>query len=114
MLLQQNFSNAMTVIKAARRLSITDFSAQADVSRSTMQNILKESCNLRMDTVEHIAEHLGVHPAVLLFPGYSNSQLEFALLLLDTLEVFSNLPKSRQLRAARLLYHLIRLLCSDK
>ena len=114
MLLQQNFSNAMTVIKAARKLSITDFSAKTHVSRSTMQNILNGNCNLRMDTVEHIADRLGVHPAVLLFPNHSNSQLKFALLLLETLEAFLNLPKGRKLKAAKLFYHLILQLCSDE
>lgn len=114
MLLRQNFSNAMTVIKAARKLSITDFSKETGISRSAMQEILKGNCNLRIDTVEHIASNLGLHPAVLLFPDCSNAQQEFALLLLQTLEAFSKLPKHRQRRAAKLFYCLIHTLYSGK
>ena len=104
----------MTVIKAARKLSVTDFSEETGISRSAMQEILKGTCNPRIDTVEHIAKNLHVHPAALLFPACSNSQLEFTLLLLQTLEAFSKLPKKRQLRAAKLFYHLTRMLYSDK
>lgn len=109
MLLQRNFSNAMTVIKTARKLSITDFSEEIGISRSSMQEILKGTCNPRISTIEYIADNLGVHPAGLLFPGCSNSQLEFSLILLQTLETFSDLPEDRQREAAELLCQLLRI-----
>ena len=94
--LQQNLSNFMNAIRSSRKQSITEFANEIGISRSEMQQILKGSCNLRIDTVKYIADKLTVDPLILLFPSYSKSQQEFALLLLNKLFAFSKVPLEMQ------------------
>lgn len=105
--LQRNLSNFMNAIRSSRKQSITEFAEEIGISRSEMQQILKGTCNLRIDTVKYIADKLNVDPLILLFPSYSKSQQEFALLLLNTLNAFSKLPKEKQDEAAKLFHKLI-------
>ncbi|MFQ8602963.1 MAG: helix-turn-helix domain-containing protein [Anaerovoracaceae bacterium] len=107
MTLQRNLSNFMNAIRSSRKQSITEFAEEIGISRSEMQQILKGTCNLRIDTVKYIADKLNVDPLILLFPSYSKSQQEFALLLLNTLNAFSKLPKEKQDEAAKLFHKLI-------
>jgi len=102
----------MNTIRLSRKQSITEFAEEIGISRSEMQNILKGTCNLRLDTIRYIADKLSIHPSVLLFPSYSGSQLEYALLLLQTIDVFSHLPEDQQTKAAELFHELILLLKS--
>ena len=56
MVLQKNLSAAMKVIRAARKQSITEFSEDLGIARSSLQDILNGTGNPRMDTVEYIAD----------------------------------------------------------
>lgn len=104
----------MNTIRFSRKRSIAEFSEEIGISRSEMQKILKGTCNPCINTVEYIADRLGVHPSVLLFPCCLHPQMEFALLLLQTLEAFSTLPQDQQQKAADLFYQLICIQRSDK
>ena len=105
--LQQNLSNFMNAIRSSRKQSITEFANQIGISRSEMQQILKGSCNLRIDTVKYIADNLKIDPALLLFPSYSEVQYEFALLILHILDTFSKIPKDKQTDAANNFHQLL-------
>lgn len=107
MTLQRNLSNFMNAVRSSKKQSITEFAEEVGVLRSEMQQILKGTCNLRIDTVKYIADNLDVDPEAMLFPSYTESQQEFALLLLRTLDAFSRLPKEKQKDASFLFHDLI-------
>ncbi len=108
--LQQNLSNYMKAVRLSRKKSITEFSEELGISRSELQNILKGTCNPRLDTISYIADKLNAHPSTLLLPPFSEPQQEFALSLLKTLDIFSDIPPEKQREAAELLCRLIMLL----
>lgn len=105
--LQQNLSNFMNAIRSSRNQSITEFSRELGISRSEMQNILKGTCNPRLDTVCYIAEKLDVHASLLLFSSLSKSQLDYSLLLLKTLDCFCSIPYEKQKEASELFCKLL-------
>lgn len=107
MFLQQNLSNYMNALRSSKKQSITEFSEEIGISRSAMQDILKGSCNLRMDTVQYIADRLDVNPSDLLCSPYSDKQMETVLTLLKTIDAFSNVPEPQREKAAALFHELI-------
>lgn len=113
MTLQKKLSNTMNALRISRRQSITEFSEELGVSRSCMQDLLKGNGNPRMDTVEHIANRLHMNPAALFSCSFTEEQLETALLLLQTVKVFSKLPEEERKRSAALFHELILIVGSE-
>lgn len=64
--LQHNLAAHLLEIRTARKLSLSEFSAELGIARSSLQSILRGASNPRMDTVEVIAQSLGVAPIALL------------------------------------------------
>lgn len=62
----ENLARRLNEIRKKRGLSITEFSEELDISRSSLQSILLCKGNPRTDTIEHIARKLGVSPISLL------------------------------------------------
>lgn len=114
MTLQRNLSNFMNALRTSKKQSITEFSEDIGISRSEMQNILKGNCNLRLDTVKYIADKLDIDPAAFFLSPYSESQCELALLFLQTLDCFWDLPPEKQSEAAELFHKLLKIFPSDK
>lgn len=114
MTLQQHLSTYMNSVRLNRKQSINKFAEDSGVSRSSMQKILKGTCNSRIDTIKCIADNLDVNPEDMLFPPYDESHQEFALLLIRTLETFSNLPREKQENAASMFNDLILMMEENK
>lgn len=77
-------------IRKARGLSITEFSEELGIARSSLQAILSGTGNPRCDTIEHIAGHLNVDYRMLLSDPQTNlpiyptdQQLRSLFLLLE-------------------------------
>ena len=62
----KNLACKLKEIKAERGVSVTEFSEQLEISRSSLQSLLSCKGNPRIDTVEHIAQKLQIDPIVLL------------------------------------------------
>ena len=107
MTIQKNLSNMMRAIRESRNVSITQFSEELGISRSSLQDLLNGKSNPRIDTVEHIAESLAINPLTLLSAAYSEEQLETAILLLETIEAISRLPTEKRIKCASLFHELI-------
>ena len=103
----------MNALRISRRQSIAEFSEELGVSRSFMQDLLNGNGNPRMDTIEHLADRLQMNPAALFSSSFSEGQFETALLLLQTLEVFSKLPEEERKHSAALFHELILILGSE-
>ena len=110
MVLQKNLSAAMKVIRAARKQSITEFSEDLGIARSSLQDILNGTGNPRMDTVEYIADQLNVSPMALLSGSFQDEQLQTALLLVQTIDAVSKLSEDQLLEFGELFQKMILLL----
>ena len=110
MTLQKNLSNVMNAIRTSRHQSISEFSEELGISRSSMQELLKGNGNPRMDTIELIADRLHVNPLALLSGSYSEEHLEYIMLLLQTIDIVSKLPDEKKLKFASLFQELILLM----
>lgn len=106
MILQQNLANILQAIRDTQKVSLTELSEVLNISRSTLQNILNGTCNLRMDTIEQIASRLEVNPALLVSSSFTERQWESILFLFHGIESFSSLPREKKQEAAILLYRL--------
>lgn len=105
--LQQNLSNYLNAIRRHKNQSLTEFSQEIGVARSTLQELLRGTGNPRLDTIQVMADGLGVHSMELLSSEYSQQQIQFAYILLETIKTFSSLPKEKKTTAAYLFHELI-------
>ena len=113
-MLEKNLAAAMRVLRASRNQSITEFAEDLGIARSSLQDILSGTGNPRMDTVEFIAEQLDVDPVALLSGAFDESQLQTAILLLNTIDAVSRLPAEQQIAFGRLFQQMILLLNPDE
>lgn len=114
MTLQQNLSNSMNIIRSSKKQSITEFSEEIGIARSEMQKILNGTCNLRMDTLEHIADQLQIDSAALISSSPYNLHFDFLLSVLQKFEFFSKLSEEKQRKFVDLLDQLLLLISSDQ
>ena len=68
-----------------RNKSLTEFSEELGISRTALYEYLRGRGNPSVETLEHIAEKLGVSPAVLMTGLFDLDRREITLLLLDTI-----------------------------
>lgn len=108
MILQKNLSNSMKFIKASRHQSVTEFSEELGIARSSLQTILKGDSNPRIDTIECIAERLHIHPLLLL--SAEESHLDSAILVAETLQAISLLDSEQKIRFLDLFQELVQIL----
>ena len=66
MQIQHNMATVIRVVKEARGESLAEFSAELEISRSSLQEYLSGHGNPNISTVEHLADKLGVDPIFLL------------------------------------------------
>lgn len=92
MALCKNLGDRLNRIRKAQGLSITEFSEQLGIARSSLQTILNGTGNPRSDTIEQIAGHLNLDYQVLLMGPQTpepnpltEQQIQSLLLLLEGL-----------------------------
>ena len=64
--IKHNLAKQLTTIRQQRGLSITEFSEELEIARSSLQDLLSGAGNPRTETIEHIANQLGIDPITLL------------------------------------------------
>ena len=62
----KNLADHLNAIRLERKLSITEFSEELGIARSSLQLLLSGAGNPRADTVEFLADPLGTSPLWLL------------------------------------------------
>lgn len=107
MLLRKSLMDTMNALRRSRGLSITAFSEEVGISRSSMQSLLKGTANPRMDTVEHVAARLRLDPAVLLSGALSAQQLDIAISLLRALDFFAAFSSEEKEKFASLFLEML-------
>ena len=63
--IQKNIAAAMRAAMEESQLSLTDFSKELGIGKSSLQAYLNCQQNMRLDTIELIAERMGITPAEL-------------------------------------------------
>lgn len=86
MTMQSNFCNYIKTVRKAEKMTLSALSAELQISRSQLQEILRGNANPRMDTIEHIARRLDIDPIQLLTCSYAEEQLRVAVPLLHLIE----------------------------
>lgn len=114
MALKQNLSEKLKVLRHMKNTSLEDYSSELGISRSTLQYMESGNANSTLDTVEQIAKSLDIDAQVLLSSDITGSQLQTAMLLLQTLNSFRELPPEKRLAAAELFRELVMLLSGDE
>lgn len=94
--IQKNMAKVIRVLKEQRRQSLTEFSEDLEISRSTLQEYLNGTGNPRADTIDHLAAKLNVDPAVLVSGKFEETNVPRTLALLDTFEIISTLPMDKR------------------
>lgn len=104
---QENLSNLLSAVRTTRKLTLTEFAEELDISRTSLQTLLSGKCNPRLDTVERIANHLKIDPALLVSSSFSEEQWKVIFYLFNAIDAFSNLPDARKREASELIQGLI-------
>lgn len=107
--LQENWPVFLRAIKQRKKISIANFSAELEISHSTLQEYLSGKGNPCIANIDHIANKLGIDPVLAVSGAPNAEQFQVAFLLLETLERFSELSEEKQHRCAVLLYELLEL-----
>lgn len=107
--IQRNISDVLQLFMKARGKTLDEFAADLEISRSTLQDYLKGTGNPTMGMVEHLAQKLGVQPALLLTGLSECNRQEIALTLLSTLHSVAELPAPKKLQMAGLFSEMVQL-----
>ena len=109
MIIQQNMANVIRAVKEVNAKSLSEMSAELEISRSTLQDYLSGKGNPSAETIEHLAEKLGVDVSFLVSGVFSECQLRIVLRLLDTFGLLFKLSPERRVRFAQLLLEMVQL-----
>ena len=104
--------NMADMLRAKRKLSgqsIEEWAEELGIAQSTLQEYMKGNGNPTVKMVEHLADNLGIDPIALMSGNMEPEQRQTVLLLLDTIQAVSVLPKSKRLRFAELFLELTQL-----
>lgn len=110
MTLQRNFSNSITLAYKNSKKTLASFSDELGISRTTLQDILNGNSNPRVDTIEMVAEGLGVNPLSLLSTTYSEEDISLLLPLLRLGNIASSLSDDEKEDLASHCHAIIRIL----
>ena len=108
--LNETLSRNLQAIYAFRKKSMEEFSSELGIGHTTLQNIFHRRSNLRLDTVEVIADKLNMTPVELLSEQYPKESLTCSVLLLETLELFQPMTRAERRKAAVLFCQLLELI----
>lgn len=108
-IIQQNMANVIRAVKEVNAKSLSEFSEELEISRSTLQSYLSGKGNPSADTMERLAEKLGLDVTFLVSGAFAGSQLRVLLRLLDTLGLVFHLSPVCRLRFAQLLLEMVQL-----
>ena len=107
--IQQNIADTMRFIMEQEDKSLTEFSEELEISRSTLQEYLRAKGNPTIAMVGHLAEKMRIDPAILLTGLISLDQRGVILLLLNMVQGISELPEAGKLRFAELFLEMVQL-----
>lgn len=107
MQIQQNMATVIRVVKEARGESLAEFSAELEISRSSLQEYLSGRGNPNISTIEHLAEKLGVDPIFLLTGTHPGDEMNSLLNMINQLGYLSRLDTDNRVLFVEKLLELV-------
>ena len=101
--LNENLSRNLSLIYTLReteKINLAEFANQLGIGHTTLQNILRQKCNLTLDTVDLIAQRLDFPALQLLADQYPETALTQGALLLEMVGMCGGLTPERRMRVA--------------
>lgn len=105
--LSRNLRLLYTLRRETERTNLAEFSNELGIGHTTLQNILRQTCNLTLDTVDLIAERLDFPALQLLADQYPETDLTRGALLLELVGMCGRLTPERRMRVAMQLCRLL-------
>lgn len=105
--IQRNMAKVIRALKEASGKSLSEFSEELEVSRSTLQEYLAGKGNPSIATIEHLSAKLDVDASFLISGIFSEDQIGILLKLLDMLKLLSDLSTEQQVRFVQLLLEMV-------
>ena len=97
-----------------REKSLEEFSSELGIGHTTLQNILRQKCNLTLDTVDLIAQRLDFPALQLLADQYPETDLTRGALLLEMVGMCGGLTPERRMRVAMQLCRVLEELAEEE
>lgn len=97
-----NFAANLSAIREVRSLTLSEFSKELHVPKSTLQAILKDG-NTSLHTALHIADYLGVSLDTLTERPVPDAYTDMLPAMLKCLSTFVRLPQEKQ---SEVVYHV--------
>lgn len=91
----QNFAANLNAIRRSRNVSLSEFSRELGIPKSTLQSILADG-NTSLHTALYIAENLGVPLSSLTGEIIPNKSMDAILSLINCLEWYNNLSGEKR------------------
>ena len=107
--MQKNMAAVICAMKEASNLSLAEFAAELDISRSALQEYMSGTGNPRIETVNHLAEKMGVEPEGLLCGMDGPDMVQLLEHIVKTLGFIQKLSEDRQRRFGELLLEMVEL-----
>lgn len=107
MQIQQNMATVIRVVKDARGESLAEFSAELEISRSSLQEYISGHGNPNISTVEHLADKLGVDPVFLLTGTLPGNEMDSLLRMINQLSYLSRLDTDNRILFVEKLLELV-------
>lgn len=111
MSISQNISLLLRWYKEANNLSISELANELGIAVSSLQRYLEGTANLRIDTVELLAEKTNI-PVMEMVSGHA-PEWERAETIVRAAREFSGLPDEKQEKGIQLLIQLVTLFARD-
>lgn len=105
----KNLSQNLKLIREQRNISLTEFSKEIGIPKSTLQSILKDG-NTTLDTAIRISEGLGIPLDALLRDEYFTDDFRIVQWLLKGIAWYSELSPEGQREALLLINKLLEVL----
>lgn len=107
--IQRNMAAVMRAYKEQQGLSLAEFSAALEISRSALQEYLAGTGNPNLSTIEHMAEKMGISPLLLVAGDYSSEPLQAMRIFLEFDARLSRLDNDKRAVAVQLLLQYLAL-----
>ena len=112
--LSRNLSLIYTLRRETEKINLAEFANQLGIGHTTLQNLLRQQCNLTLDTVDLIAQRLDVPALQLLADQYPETDLTRGALLLEMVGMCGGLTPERRMRVAMQLCRVLEELAEEE
>lgn len=94
--IQHNMATVIRIVMQQRQMTLSEFSEELEVSRSSLQSYLREEGNPSIATVEHLASKLDMDPVALVSGEFGTDQSRLIIRMFEMIREVSELPDEKK------------------